>query len=441
MKPQDLWQLFNLRDTPYFQEALRPGDGARYPVEWFVGRDSEANRLVRTILGHAGSSRQTIRGSVGVGKSTLAQHVKSALASEGLYSNPDAVALGHADGADEVCIRILSYVYETLIAAAQARDTLGDLEKSEVVQNTRQLVRVFRETTGVSGGFNVPIVGGVSAGRTATLNTPGTARPSILIAELLRGLMRVARDELGARGIVVHVNNLENLSDTDAHRAGAVFRDLRDPCLLADGYHWLVVGTGDALAQVVDHHPQLRSVFSLTLALAPLKPAELLRLLDRRYRALAADARRPARAPVVSKAVQTLYALFHGDLRGTLAALDEAAHGLLGYGKHPDASLTLIDIQPFLRRRYEADARARLTGAQADALAGLVQRIKTKTFIVRDAAALWKNERSRAARTVTELQKAGYVLPLERHAPTEQSGRPAALYALSGAALLAFAGE
>jgi hypothetical protein len=38
-----------------------------------------------------------------------------------------------------------------------------------------------------------------------------------------------------ARGILVHLNNLENLSDADAVRAGAVFRDLRDPCLLADG--------------------------------------------------------------------------------------------------------------------------------------------------------------------------------------------------------------
>jgi len=107
---------------------------------------------------------------------------------------------------------------------------------------------------------------------------------------------------------------------------------------------------------VVDSHPQLRSVFSLTLALEPLKPAELLRLLERRYTALAADSHKPTRAPVAARAVQALYALFHGDLRGTFAALDEAAHGLLGYGKRPDAPLTLTDIQPFLRRRYEGDA-------------------------------------------------------------------------------------
>ncbi len=439
MKPQDLWQLFNLRDTPYFQEALRPGDGTRYPVEWFVGRSVEANRLTRTVLGHSGSSRQTIRGSVGVGKSTLAQHVKAVLAREQLYSNPDAVALGHADSADEVCVRILSYVYETLIATARERDRLTALERCEAVQSTRHLVRVFRETTGLTGGLNVPIVGGLSAGRSAMFNTPVTARPAILIGQLLRELCRAAREHLHARGVVVHVNNLENLTDTDAAHAGAIFRDLRDPALLADGYHWLVVGTSASLRAVVDSHPQLRSVFSLTLGLDPLKPAELLRLLERRYLALAADPSKPARAPIAARAVQALYALFQGDLRGTLAALDEAAHGLLGYGERSDAPLTLADVQPFLRRRYEADARARLTTVQADALAALVRRAKGKAFSVKDAAATWANERSRAARILAELQRSGYILSLEQRAPGEERGRPAALYTLGGAALLAFA--
>jgi hypothetical protein len=257
--------------------------------------------------------------------------------------------------------------------------------------------------------------------------------------QLLQGLMRVAREELNARGVLVHVNNLENLSDADAKRAGAIFRDLRDPCLLADGYHWLVVGTGEALSAAIDTHPQLRSVFSLTLALDPLKPSELLQLLERRYRALALDDSKPVRPPISPRAVQSLYTLFHGDLRGTLAALDEAAHGLLGYGKKPDASLTLPEIQPLLQHRYETDARARLTGTQLKALAALAQRVKNGSFLIKDAASVWKNERSRAARLVAELQKAGYVLPLERVA-AEERGRPAISYALGGSARLAFPG-
>jgi hypothetical protein len=60
------------------------------------------------------------------------------------------------------------------------------------------------------------MIGSVAAGRSASLNTPGAARPSILVAQWLQGLMRVAREALHARGILVHVNNLENLSDADA---------------------------------------------------------------------------------------------------------------------------------------------------------------------------------------------------------------------------------
>ncbi len=45
----------------------------------------------------------------------------------------------------------------------------------------------------------------------------------------------------------------------------------------------------------------------------------------------------------------------------------------------------------------------------------------------------------RAARILTELQRAGCVLPLEKRSPADERGRPASLYALSGAALLAFA--
>ena len=50
-------------------------------------------------------------------------------------------------------------------------------------------------------------------------------------------------------------------------------------------------------------------------------------------------------------------------------------------------------------------------------------------FLIKDAVSIWKNERSRAARLVAELRRAGYALPLERIAG-EERGRPASAYAL-----------
>ena len=160
-----------------------------------------------------------------------------------------------------------------------------------------------------------------------------------------------------------------------------------------------------------------------------------------RLRAIAHEIRSPHETRDLwqsPRAVTALYATFNGDLRGTLAALDEAAHGVLGYGKRPDASLTLADMQLFLRHRYEADARARLTESQTVALKSLVDRMGDKRFSVKDAATVWGNERSRCARVLTELQKAGYVLLLEQRASRDERGRPAALYELGGAARLAF---
>ena len=214
------------------------------------------------------------------------------------------------------------------------------------------------------------------------------------------------------------------------------------PLFFLEGYHGIVVGTPNALRAVVDSHSQLRSVFSLTLALDPLKPSELTRLVDRSYAALAADPDKPAHPPISPRAVQHLYSLFQGDLRGTLAALDEAAHGLLGYGKRPDASLSLADVQPFLRRRYEADVRARPAQSQADELERLVRKVGPEPFIVKDAVAAWQKERSqsRSASLLAELQKASYIAPIER-ATSEERGHPATVYSTSGAALLAFGGE
>ena len=172
--------------------------------------------------------------------------------------------------------------------------------------------------------------------------------------------------------------------------------------------------------------------FKAATAMSPIQYQKQIRLLEARNLLVA----KPGSAARVAFAV----GYESGDLRGTLAALDEAAHGLLGYGKRPDASLSLADVQPFLRRRYEADVRARLTQSQADELERLVRKVGLEPFIVKDAVAAWQKERSRAARILAELQKAGYIAPIER-ATSEERGRPATVYSTSGAALLAFGSE
>jgi hypothetical protein len=55
------WHLFNLQESPYFQDTLGEG-GARFPLSLFVGRSQEQTRLLAGI-GGAASSRQGIGGT------------------------------------------------------------------------------------------------------------------------------------------------------------------------------------------------------------------------------------------------------------------------------------------------------------------------------------------------------------------------------------------
>lgn len=432
MALRNVWNLYNLSESPFFQDPLRAGERAKHRLDLFVGREHEAERLLGGIGGRPSSSRQVIHGPPGVGKSTLAQYVKNRAAGEGILSSSDAVSVGHADDTDTVCVRILGYVYEAIVSN-------GDFTTRAIdaIDEARQVVRVFR-VDNYSAGVSVPGFGGVSGGKSRAYVNPATAKPSVVVPDLLRRLFRAAEDHAGARGILVHINNLENLTEADAKRAASIVRDIRDTCLLADGYHWMVVGTVDAIRTVIGGQSQVRSVFMMPRALAPLALAEVEQLLALRYEHLKADPKRRVLPPVESEVVRELYALFRGDLRGTLRALDEAAQELLGFGAAgPAAPMTLADVRAVLRRVYAEEMGNALTPSLAGHLRALATRGADAEFTQRGAVALWGISQPAASKVLAELQKHGYVTEVERRGAGD-GGRAVTHYALTGAARLAF---
>jgi hypothetical protein len=72
----NLWGLYNLRSSPYFQATLR-SDTEATPLGLFVGRERE-RQLLLTTIGSTRSSRQAVAGRPGIGKTTLVQAVKAA---------------------------------------------------------------------------------------------------------------------------------------------------------------------------------------------------------------------------------------------------------------------------------------------------------------------------------------------------------------------------
>jgi hypothetical protein len=124
---------------------------------------------------------------------------------------------------------------------------------------------------------------------------------------------------------------LENLSERDVGTAADILRSLRDPVLLQEGLHVILVGTAEAIAFTAMAHQQMRSVFSIT-TLGPLPRSDVQELLAERYRFLAMDPAVKVRPPVSKSTVAELYALFRGDLRNPAAYLYHAGHnGVISY--------------------------------------------------------------------------------------------------------------
>lgn len=426
--------LFNLRESPYFQDSLQAS--GRYPLSLFVAREDATAALLRRIEMSPGGTRQTIRGPAGVGKSTLAQYVKAQAAKRfGLLTVSAPASLGSAVTTDQICAQILRRVLDALLLGAKARGT--DVSDALAVKQASQLARIYQTTTGRSGGAGVFGVN-ASAGSSDTLVTPSAATPSVVIQDLLPPLMDIARNELGAMGILLHLNNLDNIPIEQADRAAVILRDIRDTALMIDGYHWLVVGTDNAVRTIVDGVTQVRSVFHKPPPLAPLTDAELTALLDKRYSELRVDSTQPIRRPVEPEAAMKLYRLYGGDLRATFEALEAAISELLGTSANGvNAPLALGDIASFLTSWTRDTAKSQLDENGLDDLTSLGLAYGDAPFTRSMAQADILHTKNNATGTtfINRLLRFGYV----REYPEVLQGargRPATQYVITGATKL-----
>jgi hypothetical protein len=249
---------------------------------------------------------------------------------------------------------------------------------------------------------------------------------------VLRDLLRCAIGQ-GARGIVLHLNNLENLTEADASRAADLLRGIRDQALLHDGLHLIVVGTADAVRTVVQSHTQIRSVFCNPLVLEPLALSDVEQLLDNRYAALQLDPAKPWRSPVDRSVVQSLYGLFRGDLRGLLKALEDGITALLGLTTTGAevAPVGLDDLLLTLKQRNQAELQAQLGNTAWERL--LIWAAVDGTSIQTQAqlVELWVVKQPSGSQTLQQLIEAGAVEALPRR------GREPIHYLITGTARLA----
>ena len=420
MSLPNLWQLYNLRASPFFQSTLG-ANSEQYPLSLFVARAMETRQLLSTI-GGSRSSRQAVAGAAGVGKTTFVQAVKGEALTAGYWTTDDVVALYPGDTLESVIGRLLAAVYDAVV-------TSRPQASASALDAASQMVRAIRIH---GGGGNLSVLGvGVGISRSESAVTP----PGALLLDgprVLRDLLAFARDA-GAPGVIVHVNNLENLGERDAQAAAELLRGIRDTILLLDGLHLILVGTTDAIITMVNRYAQVRSVFSSPLVLEWLTVPEVEELLALRYRHLSMDADRRGAAPIDADTVRALYPLFRGDLRALLKSLEDGVTALLGVARTtPPSPIMFDELRPVLQRRGELQLRAVVGDTRFQNLVAWAQVNPAGQQTQASLGELWGLTQGTVSAALKAMVEAGCAEALPRRA-----GEPVA-YVLGGVSRLVF---
>jgi hypothetical protein len=357
----------------------------------------------------------------GIGKTTLVQHVKGRLAEEGYLVRwrPVTVVAGQSSGS--LLVDVLASVHEAVLTS---RPELADEEPAEAA---RGLVRAFRQTT-LSGGISV-VGSGFEASRQTSYVRPVDAG---LMQEAWRLLLalRTLVTERGAAGVVVHLNNLENLASADSiQQAALAFRDLRD-LFLAPDLHWLVVGTSDEALGIVGAFQQVRSIFLPSLpALAPLAPAQFVALLAARYDHLTIEATSFVR-PVEDEAAAAVYEIFKGDLRGALRTLEQGCFALAGLTEGEAVRpLGFDELTATLQPVYQQEMLSDLSETMVERMREIAE-IRGEGVTQAQLRDAWGVSVQRVSQVVGQLEQRGYLRPSGRQGRTN-------LYELTGTGLIA----
>lgn len=422
------WNVFNLRSSPFWQESLGGSDDA-HPLSLFVGRTADLKDLEDLLYGAgASSSRQALAGAPGVGKTTLVKEFKARASANGYFTVDDFVALMPNDTPEALFSRVLNLVYETILANRPM--TAGNAAMTAA----QQLVRVGQVRTGGGGGASVLGVG-VNVTQSGALTTPkDVLTDGVRILSDLVALVRGA----DARGVLVHLNNLETLSEAAAAASADLLRSLRDPLLMHPGLHVVIAGTTEAVQTVVNTHAQVRNVFSIQMV-QPLGIADVHRLLAERYKHDRLDANAPVHPPIDDASVAQLDGLYRGDLRGLFKALDDGVRPNIGRAVASDPTggsivraLTSEDIRPTLQQRYTSDLDALKERTRVEQLRAWGRRAAATPHSQSELQQLWQVSQGAVSNALAFLTREGYVLALPREGtgPTQ--------YALSGTSRLIF---
>lgn len=347
----NIWELYGLKENPFSTTPLLV-KGGTLPIESFVGRTEQLQRLLR-IFGSKGGSRVLICGDTGVGKTTFVNYARNHAWQNGFFTPFKEIGIQPNWDADHFILNTLAGIHATtkiLKDRPLSDDTVKKLETLLEIRNTDY-------DAGISiMGF------GANYGQQ-------TRGPSFLATTALETFFADVTAEIAkntGKDIIIHYNNLELMPENNITK---LFNSLRD-LLQTPNVHYVFVGNL-TVKSAFSNMPRVSSIMTDTpIMLGNLQKEEIEKILRIRMDKTRIGADFNYVLPYKPEVLETLYELYEGNIRDILNSLSTAVTEIVK--EKPvvlDRTLIARTLKTVVERRY-------LTDLQPKAKEVLIEAIK-----------------------------------------------------------------
>jgi len=305
---KDIWELYGVKENPFSTSPILVVGGA-IPIDSFVGRGEDINRLSK-ILGSKGGSRTFVYGDIGVGKTSFVNVVRSSAYEMGFFTHFKEITTQDKWGADEFILNTLSAIYSTL-------KLLKDKNKPITDDTYKKLESLFEVGRVMPNSFGVSILGaGFNYGNE---NRPAEVLSSFSIQQFFSELVEEINNNT-KKEVIIHYNNLELMSEK---KLRYIFDTLRD-FFQTKGVHFIFIGNLTAYS-ILQSVPRFSSILSDTpFHIEVLKLEEIKQAIKKRFESLRISKDYNIIYPFTEDCLKVIYDLMEGNIRDILNSLSTA---------------------------------------------------------------------------------------------------------------------
>lgn len=337
--PENIWNIYGLKRNPFTTDAILINEGY-LPLDAFVGRANEL-KIIRTLFRMGDGTRVIVTGETGVGKTTLVNYARAeAIKNNKFFTHLREMSVDESWNVNEFIAHTLSNIYNTI-------ERLNIKNFSQTIKKKLSYLFDIMELT--EEGFSLNVLGsGVGYNSSKNITTPK------ITTELLKNLFNETINELNRIGfpqVVLHYNNLENLSK---EKITKLFVGLRD-FLQNEKVHFIFVG-GEPLPSAIYDEDKVRSIFVYGLIeLKTFTFDEIKEILDKRIKYLSLENVKVLK-PYKDSVLIELNKIHKGNIRDILNSLCVAMVEILS--NNPNEPIILdnhklrLVLRDVLKKRY-----------------------------------------------------------------------------------------